>query len=168
MMANIRLLVAIFAYFTRLLEATKIEFNRAGVIDADLGERLFFNCSATSDHVIDLLEIGQDHTIDEKLSYDPSQPGTPVTRYEPEGCTFSEEGSQCSKVINITVTEDMVGKAYQCRSFRREYENHMTYSKGGYVQVKQLSISPPTPTPTSPPATAICKRVCDHSGLLHL
>ena len=114
--------------------ATHIEFNGTGTIETALGERLSLNCTSTFHHVIDLLEIGQSDTIDEKLAYNSYQPGNPVTHYEPVGCSFSEEDGQCSKVIHITVTEDIDGKAYQCRTFERGDEDHMTYSKGGYVR----------------------------------
>ena len=112
-----------------------MEFSGAGTLEPDLGETLFLYCSATSFHVIELLEIGQNYSIDEKLSFDhPAQPGNPVTRYEPEGCSFMEEERQCSKVVTITVTEKMDGKAYQCLAFRRDHEHIITYSKGGYVR----------------------------------
>ena len=61
--------------------AIGVEFSGAGTLEADLGETLFLNCSATSFHVIELLEIGQYYSIDEKLSFNhPAQSGNPVTR----------------------------------------------------------------------------------------
>ena len=95
--------------------AIHVEFNRAGVFETNVEERLSFNCTAPPYHMSELLEIGQTETIEELLLRSP-QPGDPASCYDPENCQFTDEGSHCSK---ITVTEAMVGKAFQCRSFKR-------------------------------------------------
>ena len=118
--------------YTCYFAAIHVEFNRAGVIEANVGERLSFNCTAPPYHISELLEIGQTETIEELASRTP-QPGDPTSDYDPEDCQFSNEGTHCSKITNVTVTGDMVGKAYQCRSFKRGEDHTYYYSQGGYI-----------------------------------
>ena len=116
-----------------------MEFNRAGVFEANLEERLSFNCTAPPYHMSELLEIGQTETIEELLLRSP-QPGDPASYYDPEHCQFTDEGSHCSKIIDMTVTEAMVGKAFQCRSFKRGEDHTYYYSQGGYIQGSSVSV----------------------------
>ena len=113
--------------------AVQVNFSRAGIIEAVVGERLSFECSAPGNHISELMEIGQTLTIDEQMFPNAQLPGNPTRTYVPLGCQFDEDAPHCSKMINMTVTADMVGKSYQCRSLIRGDDTYY-YSKGGYIQ----------------------------------
>ena len=95
-----------------------------------LGQRLSLNCTASSYHIIDLIEIGNRDTT---LTYNEAY-------YIPQDCTHDNDNTSCTKTIDITVTADMHQKAYQCRIFRRG-ESIYYYSEGGYVQGKLTPLS---------------------------
>ena len=62
--------------------------------------------------------------------------GSNIThRYIPEGCNADTNSNEaCSKIMNITVTPDMNGKSYQCRSYRRDSDPlQKYYSQGGII-----------------------------------
>lgn len=152
-MATLSLLAAIIACFSRLLQgllvimtvanncvqiisflhvaASEVEFKEAGEIEVDLGERLTLICSASSLYDIELLQIGEILTVEEKIAYNTSQHGNPSMHYDPEGCQRSVEAVLCSKIYSITVTGNMHGRSYQCLVS----DNDDTYySQGGYVR----------------------------------
>ena len=114
--------------------AIQVNFSRAGIIEAVVGERLSFECSAPGNHISELMEIGQTESIEEQMLSNTQLPGNPSRSYVPTGCQFNQTVPHCSKMTNMTVTADMVGKSYQCRSFIRGEDHTYYYSKGGYVQ----------------------------------
>ena len=114
-----------------------MEFNRAGKIAAVLGEKLYLNCLSVSYHVTELLEIGEEYTLEQKGVYFPQDLPNDITfGYEPNGCGLIDDNTQCSKITNMTVTADMDGKAYQCRSFRGGEDHLQYYSEGGIIRGK--------------------------------
>ena len=118
-----------------LLTASRVdlEFNIAGSFAAVSGDRLVLNCTATSLYVIEVMEIGERFTIDEKIHYDTPQLGNPSASYEPAECQHLNNEIPCSKIVNITVNTSMDGKSYQCRIIKRD-GNDIIYSQGGYLQ----------------------------------
>ena len=112
----------------------QVAFNGTGIISVNDGETLIFECSARAYHLIELLEIGQILTFEEKKTYS-VLPDNITMYYEPTNCSFIDDDSQCSKIYVLTVTADMDRKAYQCRSLRRnEHNAPIFYSEGGYIQ----------------------------------
>ena len=117
------------------LTASQVEFNKAGTFTAVSGERLVLNCTTTSQYTIEVMEIGEVNTIDEKIQYSTPQLGNPSASYEPEECQHSDNEVPCSKIVHITVNSSMDGKSYQCRIFKREgIGNYYIYSQGGHLQ----------------------------------
>ena len=109
-----------------------VKFNKSGSFTAVSGESLVLNCTATSAYVIEVMEIGEDTTIDEKIYYGIPQVGDPSASYEPPECQHSHIEIPCSKIVHVTVNITMYGKSYQCRIIKRE-GNNIIYSQGGYL-----------------------------------
>lgn len=113
----------------------QVGFNKAGSFAAVSGESLVLNCTATSLYVIEVMEIGERFTIEEKIQYGTPQLGDPSMSYEPAECQHSDIETPCSKIVHIIVNASMDGKSYQCRIFKREgNNNYFIYSQGGYLQ----------------------------------
>ena len=132
-MSTFKLIVVVLLeqlYFT----APQVEFNKAGSFTAVSGERLVLNCTATSLYIIEVMEIGEVNTIEEKIHYGIPQLGDPSASYEPEECQHSDIETPCSKIIHVTVNSSTDGKSYQCRIFKRDgSNNYYIYSRGGYL-----------------------------------
>ncbi|CAI8032640.1 hypothetical protein GBAR_LOCUS18439 [Geodia barretti] len=58
--------------------------------------------------------------------------------YYPEDCSADANGTNCTKLLNITVTASMHGKSYQCLSYDRDPHPMKYYSRGGYMIVKDI------------------------------
>ena len=93
------------------------------------GENITFNCSGSSRHQIQLLEIGQKLTFEEQKT----RPSHIVQwSYEPLNCNGSQaSGNHCSKVVVMTATPEMDKKAYQCRTVIPGSSD--VYSRGVYI-----------------------------------
>lgn len=116
-------------YFT---SSELVEFNKAGSFTAVSGESLVLNCTATSLYIIEMMEIGERRTIDEKILYRIPQLGEPSTSHVPEQCQYSNIEIPCSKIVHISVNASMDGKSYQCRIVKRDGANNdYIYSQGG-------------------------------------
>ena len=109
-----------------------------------LEQHVIFKCYGPVGHYVQLKEVGQNSTFEEQMI----SGGLPVNvnslRYEPAGCSYaSPEGiSNCSKLVNMTVTADMNGKAYQCRTFNLE-TNTDVFSGEGRVTVRGMCMKTP-------------------------
>ena len=100
--------------------AVQVNFSRAGIIEAVVGERLSFECSAPGNHISELMEIGQTLTIDEQMLSQCPTTWKPYSHLCANlAVSLMKTAPHCSKMINMTVTADMVGKSYQCRSLIR-------------------------------------------------
>ena len=123
-------------YFTA---SQLVEFNKAGSFTAISGESLVLNCTSTSTYIIEVMEIGERFTIDEKIQYGIPQLGDPSISYEPPECQHSHVEIHCSKIVHITMNSSMDGKSYQCRIFKREgNNNYFIYSQAGYLHGRAL------------------------------
>ena len=117
------------------LTASQVEFNKAGSFTAVSGDRLVLNCTATSLYIIEVMEIGEVYTIEEKIWHGIPQLGDPSKSHEPDECQHSDNEIPCSKIVHITVNASMDGKSYQCRIIKRDgINNYSIYSQGGYLQ----------------------------------
>ena len=98
------------------------------------GERISFNCSTLSYQSTNILEIGQNNVIEQRIRRNEPVSGNVTYGYVPEGCNVAINNQTCSKIMNVTVTADMYGKSYQCVSYRRGVllpKKH--YSLGGFI-----------------------------------
>lgn len=109
-----------------------------------LGQHVIFNCYGPAGHYVQLKEVGQNSTFEEQMIIG----GLPVyvnsLRYEPADCNrASPEGiSNCSKLVNMTATDDMNGKAYQCRSYNLKTDT-VVFSGEGRVTVRGMCMKTP-------------------------
>ena len=113
---------------------TEVIFSHAGTHRLYLSERITFSCLSDSNHIIEILQIGQSHTIETLDKY-----GIPISGNVsiPKNCSIDTTDTNCSKIMNITVTADMNGKSYQCLIYDREINHKKHYSLGGYITGKE-------------------------------
>ena len=83
-------------------------------------------------------------TFEELDYYDDLPPYVNSLHYVPEGCNLPsspESTPNCSKLVNLTVTPDVDGKSYKCRSLDRQ-NNTDDYSTEGTVKGKCVFLRP--------------------------
>ena len=117
--------------------ATKVIFSHSGTHRLYLSERITFSCLGDSNHIIEILQIGQNHSIETLDKYGIPISGNITYEYIPKNCSIDTTGTNCSKIMNITVTADMNGKSYQCLIYDREINHKKQYSLGGYITGKE-------------------------------
>ena len=123
--------------------ATEVTFSLADWNQVSCGEQFILNCTGSFFHNIEIQEIGQNNTIDRMIMNNMSILGNPTHEYVPENCSSDPTmtNKTCSKIINITVTDAMHGKSYQCVSYKRGILNPPKYySQGGYIAGEQSPI----------------------------
>ena len=124
------------AHFTAANWAT---FNAAGGVSVYLGQHVIFKCYGPVGHYVQLKEVGQTSTFEEKMILGQLPPNVNSLLYEPAHCSSyapPEGTTNCSKLVNMTVTADMNGKAYQCRSLNVIENVTHVFSSKGRVTVK--------------------------------
>ena len=117
---------------------TEVIFSHAGTHRLYLSERITFSCLGDSNHIIEILQIRQNHTIETLDKYGIPISGSIAYGYIPKNCSIDTTGTKCSKIMNITVTADMNGKSYQCLIYDRAIDHKKQYSLGGYITGKEI------------------------------
>ncbi|CAI8046185.1 hypothetical protein GBAR_LOCUS25523 [Geodia barretti] len=138
-MATFTLLPTLVVLLSNLrpLAANWAALNATGEIPVYIGQHVILKCSGPTRNPVQLLEVGRQMTFEELAYYDDLPPYVNSLHYVPEGCNLPsspESTPNCSKLVNLTVTPDVDGKSYKCRSLDRQ-NNTDDYSAEGTVKV---------------------------------
>ena len=97
------------------------------MLELKIGDNVTFNCSGPPEFSIQLLEIGEKLTLQDKNPAVHDLP--PGIYFHPQHCS----DSVCFEPVTMTVTQDMDKRAYQCRSLKAG-SPPAAYSRGVYVR----------------------------------